>query len=191
MSESQRLLVDSTSTSIPHEPAPDSQVASKKHNKKLKQNQNAMGNFDVESQATTAVNAPVVALDIKTTMASERTFFKWVWTGLRVGGIGTFLIFFYESDIEFWVILFIWMVAFFLIGYGLQQYYKRRHALLSQHSNNSQTFDESEDPYAPYIVVIAITVVVSLALYKSLVPSTHHHHGENTLYHPNATQSTP
>lgn len=35
--------------------------------------------------------------DIKTHMSNERTFFKWVWSALRLGSIGTFVLAFFDS----------------------------------------------------------------------------------------------
>lgn len=35
--------------------------------------------------------------DMKTHMSNERTFFKWLWSGLRLGSIGTFVLGFFDG----------------------------------------------------------------------------------------------
>mmetsp|Transcript_4847 Transcript_4847/g.9790 ORF Transcript_4847/g.9790 Transcript_4847/m.9790 type:complete len:247 (-) Transcript_4847:1004-1744(-) len=66
--------------------------------------------------------------DLKTHMQNERTFFKWLFFGFHVGGLGTFILTFFASSAPFrsQLVLLVWLVAFFFIYYGLFRYFQRR-----------------------------------------------------------------
>ncbi|GAB0492003.1 hypothetical protein MMPV_003261 [Pyropia vietnamensis] len=106
---------------------------------------------------------PQMKDDIKTSMASERTFFKWIWTGFHIGGVGTFILGFFSSDSGYWrlsLVAFTWLVAFGGIFYGLAQFYRRRAAL-----RDGRLEPEAwENAHAPAIVVAMFTVVISSVL---------------------------
>lgn len=65
--------------------------------------------------------------DIKTHMSNERTFFKWLFFGFHLGGFGTFIItFFPPRSGRIYVVLFIWLIGFYFMYYGLYRYFVRR-----------------------------------------------------------------
>jgi uncharacterized membrane protein YidH (DUF202 family) len=109
----------------------------------------------------------IVADALKTDMAAERTFFKWLWTGLHTGAIGTFIFVTFDNDkrdpYRVAVVAFAWVVAFSLVLYGLYAYNRRRKAL---REGRIEVIPHATREFGPCIVVIAIgTVVASGLLY--------------------------
>lgn len=106
-----------------------------------------------------------VADALKTDMAAERTFFKWLWTGLHTGAIGSFIFIAFDGDKEdpmrLVVVGFSWVVALALVLYGTFAYYRRRHALRTGDIAVIPTFTRE---HSPLIVVVALSLVVGTAL---------------------------
>lgn len=106
-----------------------------------------------------------VADALKTDMAAERTFFKWLWTGLHTGAIGSFIFITFDGDKEdpmrLVVVGFSWLVALMLVLYGTVAYYRRRHALRTGDIGVIPTFQRE---HSPLVVVVALGLVVGTAL---------------------------
>ncbi|GAB0493594.1 hypothetical protein MMPV_004879 [Pyropia vietnamensis] len=72
---------------------------------------------------------------MKTSLSSERTFFKWVWTGLNLGALGMFSLAFFEDTTPFPYRLLLtgtaWAAGLLTALYGLRQFHRRRRALLT------------------------------------------------------------
>lgn len=128
------------------------------------------GNKGKKGKKQKKAKKPQMKDDIKTSMASERTFFKWIWTGFHIGGVGTFILGFFSSDGGYWrlsLVAFAWLVAFGGIFYGLAQFYRRRAAL-----REGRLEPEAwENPHAPAIVVAMFTVVISSVLVFAVATS--------------------
>lgn len=107
----------------------------------------------------------VVADALKTDMAAERTFFKWLWTGLHTGAIGSFIFVTFDGNREdpmrMVVVGFSWIVALALVLYGTFAYYRRRRALKM---GRLEEIPEWSREHSPLIVVVALVLVVGLAL---------------------------
>jgi uncharacterized membrane protein YidH (DUF202 family) len=107
----------------------------------------------------------LVADALKTDMAAERTFFKWLWTGLHVGAIGTFIFVTFDTNKEdpyrLLVVAFAWTVAFGLVLYGLFTYNRRREAL---RQGRMEVLPWITREYGPCIVVGAVALVVCTGL---------------------------
>ncbi|GAB0488909.1 hypothetical protein MMPV_000122 [Pyropia vietnamensis] len=96
---------------------------------------------------------------MKTALSSERTFFKWIWTALNLGALGTFaLAFFHDDGFPYRLILvaIAWVMGLFFAIYGLRQFHRRRKALLSV-TDDPETW---ESPQAPAIVVAAFVLML-------------------------------
>lgn len=115
-----------------------------------------------------------VADQLKTDMAAERTFFKWLWTGLHTGAIGSFIFVTFDSDesdpMRLVVVAFAWIVAFLLVLYGLFAYYRRRQALRTGQIDRIPAFTRE---HSPIIVVVALGLVVGSALLYAAFSGTH------------------
>lgn len=122
---------------------------------------------------------------LKTDMASERTFFKWLWTGLHTGAIGTFIFVTFDSDKEdpyrLAVVAFAWSIAFALVLYGLFAYHRRRRAL---REGRLDLLPEITREWGPCIVVVALALVIMsgflYAIFSGVPPhkgSKHHAFG--------------
>eukprot|EP00188_Purpureofilum_apyrenoidigerum_P001816 Plantae.Rhodophyta-Purpureofilum_apyrenoidigerum.ctg20454.p1 GENE.Plantae.Rhodophyta-Purpureofilum_apyrenoidigerum.ctg20454~~Plantae.Rhodophyta-Purpureofilum_apyrenoidigerum.ctg20454.p1 ORF type:complete len:180 (+),score=46.36 Plantae.Rhodophyta-Purpureofilum_apyrenoidigerum.ctg20454:90-629(+) len=95
--------------------------------------------------------------DIKTHMSNERTFFKWLFFGFHIGGFGTFILtFFTPGGGRIYVVLFIWLIAFFFMYYGLFRYFTRRRAM----TRGLRSPDEWDDPVAPALMAAALFLIV-------------------------------
>lgn len=110
-----------------------------------------------------------VSDELKTDMAAERTFFKWLWTGLHTGAIGSFIFITFDSNKEdpmrIVVVGFAWLVAFLLVLYGTYAYYRRRHAL---RTGNIDVIPSFTREHSPLVVVVALALVVGAALSYAL-----------------------
>lgn len=121
----------------------------------------------------------LVADALKTDMAAERTFFKWLWTGLHTGAIGTFIFVTFDDDASatarFYVVGFAWIVAFALVLFGLYCYNRRRRALRLGRLDEIPVLARD---YGPYIVVAALLAVVlagfGYALWSGATPKERH-----------------
>eukprot|EP00177_Eucheuma_denticulatum_P001326 GFKZ01002406.1.p1 GENE.GFKZ01002406.1~~GFKZ01002406.1.p1 ORF type:complete len:250 (+),score=46.61 GFKZ01002406.1:539-1288(+) len=106
-----------------------------------------------------------VADALKTDMAAERTFFKWLWTGLHTGAIGSFIFVTFDGNKEdpmrLVVVGFSWMVALGLVLYGTFAYYRRRRAL---RRGSLEEIPEWTREHSPLVVVLALVSVVGVAL---------------------------
>lgn len=122
---------------------------------------------------------------LKTDMAAERTFFKWLWTGLHTGAIGTFIFITFDSDKDdpyrLAVVAFAWSIAFALVLYGLFAYHRRRRAL---REGRLDLLPEITREHGPCIVVIALALVLGssfmYAIFSGVPPhkgSKHHAFG--------------
>lgn len=111
-----------------------------------------------------------VADALKTDMAAERTFFKWLWTGLHTGAIGSFIFVTFDGNKEdpmrVVVVGFSWMVALGLVLYGTFAYYRRRRAL---RMGRLEEIPEWTREHSPLVVVLALVSVVGVALGYALL----------------------
>lgn len=102
---------------------------------------------------------------LKTDMAAERTFFKWLWTGLHTGAIGSFIFVAFDGDkndpTRLIVVGFSWVVALALVLYGAFAFYRRRQALRTGDLSVIPTFTRE---HSPLIVVTALALVIGTAL---------------------------
>lgn len=106
---------------------------------------------------------------LKTDMAAERTFFKWLWTGLHTGAIGSFIFVAFDTNkkdpLRLWVVGFAWLVAFCLVLYGTFAYYRRREALRTGDIGRIPNFTRE---HSPLVVVVSLAVVVGVSLAYAL-----------------------
>lgn len=120
----------------------------------------------------------VVSDALKTDMAAERTFFKWLWTGLHTGAIGTFIFVTFDTDksdpYRIGVVAFAWIVAFALVLYGLYAYNRRRTAL---REGRIEILPPITREYGPLIVVVAIFLVVVSGLLYAILSGAAVHRG--------------
>lgn len=96
---------------------------------------------------------------MKTALSSERTFFKWIWTTLNLGALGTIALTFFHDDgfpYRLIVVAIAWLMGLFFALYGLRQFHLRRKALLSV-TDDPETW---ESPNAPAIVVAAFVIMM-------------------------------
>lgn len=102
---------------------------------------------------------------LKIDMAAERTFFKWLWTGLHAGAIGSFIFVTFDvgkhAESRLVVVGFSWIVALLLVIYGTVAYYQRRRAL---RMGNIEEVSGFMREHSPLVVLLALTAVVGLAL---------------------------
>lgn len=102
---------------------------------------------------------------LKFDMGQERTFFKWLRTGMQVGAIGTFVFIALDhkrgSPLGIATVAFAWLVGFVIVLYGLWSYYARREAL---RNGSLPAIPEFIRHHAPSFVVLALIAVVSSAL---------------------------
>lgn len=106
-----------------------------------------------------------VADVLKTDMAAERTFFKWLWTGLHTGAIGSFIFVTFDIDkgdpMRVVVVGFSWFIALLLVLYGTFAYYRRRHALRTGNLDHVPSFTRE---HSPLVVVSALLLVVGVTM---------------------------
>lgn len=118
---------------------------------------------------------------LKTDMAAERTFFKWLWTGLHTGAIGTFIFVTFDTDksdpYRLAVVGFAWIVAFSLVLYGLYAYNRRRTAL---REGRIEILPPVTREYGPYIVVVAVLLVVLSGLLYAVLSGSSPHKGSKS-----------
>jgi uncharacterized membrane protein YidH (DUF202 family) len=64
--------------------------------------------------------------DMKNHMANERTFFKYLFTGLHLGSIGTLVLTYFSANdaSKLLLVAFIWLIAFGFMFWGLAGYYR-------------------------------------------------------------------
>jgi uncharacterized membrane protein YidH (DUF202 family) len=121
----------------------------------------------------------MVADALKTEMAAERTFFKWLWTGLHTGAIGTFIFVTFDNNKDdpyrIAVVAFAWFVAFGLVLYGLYAYNRRRTAL---REGRLEVMPLATREYGPCIVVVAIGLVVGSGLLYAVFSGNPPQHGK-------------
>lgn len=102
---------------------------------------------------------------LKTDMAAERTFFKWLWTGLHTGAIGSFIFIAFDGDkndpMRLVVVGVSWLVALVLVLYGTFAYYRRRYALRIGNINVIPRFTRE---HSPLVVLTALVIVIGSAL---------------------------
>ncbi|KAI0563768.1 hypothetical protein FGB62_34g136 [Gracilaria domingensis] len=107
---------------------------------------------------------------LKTDMAAERTFFKWLWTGLHTGAIGSFIFVTFDVDKEdplrVVVVGFSWFIALLLVLYGTFAYYRRRHALRTGNIEHVPAFTRE---HSPLVVVSALLLVVGVTMTYALM----------------------
>jgi len=106
--------------------------------------------------------------DIKTHMSNERTFFKWLFFGFHIGGFGTFILtFFPAGGGRVYVVLFVWLVAFFFMYYGLFRYLTRRRAM----KYGAAREEDWDDPIAPALMTIALFLTVGAIIFYAVSTS--------------------
>ncbi|KAJ8902034.1 hypothetical protein NDN08_006442 [Rhodosorus marinus] len=106
--------------------------------------------------------------DIKTHMSNERTFFKWLFFGFHIGGFGTFILtFFPAGGGRVYVVLFVWLVAFFFMYYGLFRYFTRRRAM----KYGAAREEDWDDPIAPALMTIALFLTVGAIIFYAVSTS--------------------
>uniref|UniRef100_A0A7S0ZB64 DUF202 domain-containing protein n=1 Tax=Timspurckia oligopyrenoides TaxID=708627 RepID=A0A7S0ZB64_9RHOD len=103
--------------------------------------------------------------DLKTNMGNERTFFKWMFTGLHVGTSSTWILKFFSEPgrFEVWMILIVWIIAFCVVAYGLVGYYRRREAI-----QMGKTVSEADSPTAVVFLAISSTLTMATIIIYSL-----------------------
>ncbi|KAK4530799.1 hypothetical protein CCYA_CCYA05G1656 [Cyanidiococcus yangmingshanensis] len=148
---------------------PEAGMKKKKKGKKRKEKDGDDGET-LQYGAIEAVPKPFKGDDLKTHMANERTFFKWLFTGFHIGAMGTFILSFYSDDSgrpgtgKILLCLAIWMVALVYIMYGLINFYRRRRALRQGLSK-----EEWDSGAGPAYVVAGLVLVIGSVLVYSLV----------------------
>lgn len=102
---------------------------------------------------------------MSTALSSERTFFRWMWCAINLGGLGTLaLTFFTDRGFPFRLIVTgtAWILALGAALYGLLQFHRRRRALLT----NTLDPEKWESPGAPgAVIAVFFVVVMSLVVY--------------------------
>jgi len=96
--------------------------------------------------------------EIKSGLQAERTWFKWLFTGLQIGGFGTWLLkfFSYDGPETLIILIFSWVCALMVVLHGLSKFYSRRRAIKS----GTKDTDEFDSPYSVAFVVVVATIVV-------------------------------
>ncbi len=104
--------------------------------------------------------------DMKNHMANERTFFKYLFTGLHIGGIGTLVLtFFANEDIhKLYLVIAIWCIAFGFMGWGLYNYYHRKALMESGHYRETQMLN----PHTPALISGIFIFVIMLVLFYAM-----------------------
>jgi uncharacterized membrane protein YidH (DUF202 family) len=111
---------------------------------------------------------PQSKYDMKNHMANERTFFKYLFTGLHIGSIGTLVLTFFPNDDihKLYLVIMIWLVAFLFMFWGLYGYYRRKN--LMEAGKLNQTSEIS--PHTPlFISSIFVGVILSVVWYGLFV----------------------
>lgn len=119
---------------------------------------------------------PQSKYDMKNHMANERTFFKYLFTGLHIGSIGTLVLTFFPNDDihKLYLVIIIWLIAFFFMFWGLYGYYKRKN--LMEMGKLQDTTEIS--PHTPLLISsIFVGVILSVVWYGLFV----HYKYENGL----------
>jgi len=122
--------------------------------------------------------------EIKSGLQAERTWFKWLFTGLQIGGFGTWLLkfFSYDGPETLIILIFSWVCALMVVLHGLSKFYSRRRwvalqlsaSVLVHRTSESLNFadyfraiksgtkdtDEFDSPYSVAFVVVVATIVV-------------------------------
>uniref|UniRef100_A0A0A9XFN3 ATP-dependent zinc metalloprotease FTSH 4, mitochondrial n=1 Tax=Lygus hesperus TaxID=30085 RepID=A0A0A9XFN3_LYGHE len=113
--------------------------------------------------------------NMKNHMANERTFFKYLFTGIHIGGIGTLVLsYFTTNDIrKIYLVLFIWIIAFCFMFWGLYNYYKRKWMMESGLFKATSLLN----PHTPAIVTVTfiyiVVLIIAYALVTNQYPSRH------------------
>lgn len=122
-----------------------------------------------------------VADVLKTDMAAERTFFKWLWTGLHTGAIGSFIFVTFDIDkgdpMRVVVVGFSWFIALLLVLYGTFAYYRRRHALRTGNLDHVPSFTRE---HSPLVVVSALLLVVGVTMTYAMMQDGRKQNALNT-----------
>jgi uncharacterized membrane protein YidH (DUF202 family) len=149
----------------------DGDAGAKKKKKKSKRKERDVDDIEAYPYDTIeSARKPVKGDDLKTHMANERTFFKWLFTGFHIGAMGTFILSFYSDDSgrpgtgKILLCLAIWMVALVYVMYGLINFYRRRRAL-----RQGLGKEEWDSGAGPAYVVAGLVLVIGSVLVYSLV----------------------
>lgn len=142
--------------------------------KKGKKKKNKGDDSDDEDVAYDPEDAAMRALakskyDMKNHMANERTFFKYLFTGLHVGGVGTLVLSFFSRDDGFKLalVITIWLIAFGFMFWGLYSYYHRKHLMESGHFKDSQMLNPHTPAIISSIFLFVIVLVLAYAVYAN------------------------
>lgn len=128
--------------------------------------------------------------NMKNHMANERTFFKYLFTGIHIGGIGTLVLSYFSTDniTKIYLVLFIWIIAFCFMFWGLYNYYKRKWMMESGLFKVTSLLN----PHTPAIVTATFIYIVLLILIYAIL-SKHYpskHNMIHNMHQGNATIST-
>lgn len=102
---------------------------------------------------------------LKLNMANERTFTKWLMTGMQMGAIGTFVLMQIDRHNDtIWgvaTLTFAWVVGFLIAMYGCYGYYGRRRALQSGKIESDPAIGRA---LVPAVIMIGLILVVVAGL---------------------------
>lgn len=122
---------------------------------------------------STAASRPLCATLVPPPPPLPSPWTQWVWCGLNLGALGMFSLAFFKDATPFPYRLLLtgaaWVAGLLAALYGLRQFYRRRHALLTA-TDDPSTW---ESPHAPAIVVavfagmLALMVIYAVASHQT------------------------
>jgi len=109
--------------------------------------------------------------DMKNHMANERTFFKYLFTGLHVGSIGTLVLNFFPGNdfSKIYLVIFIWIIAFAFMFWGLYGYYHRKYLMENGLFRDTQMLN----PHMPLIITgVFFFIILMVCAYAVFMGSS-------------------
>lgn len=123
--------------------------------------ESAKGHHAHDKKPTVATK-PLSKYDMKSHMANERTFFKYLFTGLHIGSIGTLVLtFFPNNDVDkLYLVASIWCIAFGFMFWGLYGYYRRKSLM----ENGKFSQGDEISPHTPLLISSIFVMVILLVI---------------------------